>query len=84
VTFAIAEIAVLSAIALAVLGTGRGPERRLASTGLAAAVVLGAWPVLRALRSDDLNWCYRYLGPDSYDWIANGLSWAGAPVAIQS
>jgi hypothetical protein len=82
VTFTVAEIAVLAAIALAVLRTGRAPGRRLASSLLAGAIVVGTWPVLRSLRSDDLNWCYRYLGPDSYDWIANGLSWAGAPVAM--
>ena len=28
----------------------------------------------------DLNWCYPYLTSDSYDWIANGLHWAGEKV----
>ena len=29
----------------------------------------------------DLSWCYPYVTSDSYDWIANGLSWAGENVA---
>jgi hypothetical protein len=43
--------------------------------------VAGTIPVLRSLLVPDLNWCYPYLSPDSYDWIANGLRWAGEPVA---
>jgi 4-amino-4-deoxy-L-arabinose transferase-like glycosyltransferase len=47
---------------------------------LLLAGVLGTIPVVRALYVADLNWCYLYLSPDSYDWINNGLYWAGAPV----
>ncbi len=48
----------------------------------AAALVLGlgTLPVLRALRTPDLNWCYPYLSGDSYDWINNGMFWAGEAV----
>lgn len=48
----------------------------------AAAIVLGVGtlPVLRSLRTPDLNWCYPYLSGDSYDWINNGLFWAGEAV----
>lgn len=42
---------------------------------------LGALPVVRSLRVADLNWCYPYVTADSYDWINNGLFWAGASVA---
>lgn len=38
-------------------------------------------PVLRSLLVPDVNWCYPFMSPDSYDWINNGLYWAGAPVA---
>ncbi len=40
----------------------------------------GALPVVRALLVPDLNWCYRYMTSDSYDWISNGLFLAGEPV----
>ena len=43
--------------------------------------VAGTLPVLRSLFVADLNWCYPYLSPDSYDWIANGLYLAGEKVA---
>ena len=43
--------------------------------------LLGALPVVRSLRVSDLSWCYPYVTSDSYDWIANGLSWAGENVA---
>ena len=42
--------------------------------------VAGAVPVVRSLHVADLNWCYLYLSSDSYDWINNGLYWAGAPL----
>lgn len=44
---------------------------------LAAA---GSLPVLRSLVVSDLNWCYPFLTSDSYDWIQNGLFWAGAGI----
>jgi hypothetical protein len=28
----------------------------------------------------DLSWCYSYLTSDSYDWLNNGLYWAGEHV----
>jgi len=43
--------------------------------------VAGVVPVLRSLRAADLNWCYPFMTGDSYDWINNGLYWAGAPVS---
>jgi 4-amino-4-deoxy-L-arabinose transferase-like glycosyltransferase len=43
--------------------------------------LLGAVPVVRSLLVADLNWCYPYNTADSYDWINNGLYWAGASVA---
>ena len=54
---------------------------RLPPLFLAAFATLGAFPVVRSLLVPDLSWCYPYLGSDSYDWIANGLSWAGENVA---
>jgi 4-amino-4-deoxy-L-arabinose transferase-like glycosyltransferase len=48
---------------------------------LAAFATLGALPVVRSLLVADLNWCYPYVTSDSYDWINNGLFWAGASVA---
>ncbi|HUM01926.1 MAG TPA: glycosyltransferase family 39 protein [Thermoanaerobaculia bacterium] len=60
---------------------GRGPgaalDRRLPGV-LVLAGLVGTVPVVRSLRVADLNWCYRYLSNDSYDWINNGLYWAGA------
>lgn len=68
------------------------PERPQAAPGRTAALdhllppallflgVLGTIPVVRSLWVPDLNWCYRYLSPDSYDWLNNGVYWAGAPV----
>ncbi len=62
---------------------GRGPgtalDRRLPGVLFLAGLV-GAFPVVRSLRVADLNWCYPYLSSDSYDWINNGLYWAGAPL----
>ncbi|MEO8055549.1 MAG: glycosyltransferase family 39 protein, partial [Acidobacteriota bacterium] len=40
----------------------------------------GAFPVVRSLLVADLNLCYRYMTADSYDWISNGLFWAGRPI----
>jgi hypothetical protein len=48
---------------------------------LLVAGIIGTIPVVRSLHVTDLNWCYRYLSPDSYDWINNGLYWAGAAVS---
>ena len=42
--------------------------------------VAGVLPVLRSLFVPDLNWCYPFMTSDSYDWIQNGLFWAGAGV----
>jgi len=42
--------------------------------------IAGTVPVVRSLWVADLNWCYPYLSPDSYDWINNGLYWAAAPL----
>jgi len=36
--------------------------------------------VLPSLVTTDLNWCYPYMGPDSWDWLVNGLYWNGAPI----
>ncbi|MCM3876179.1 MAG: glycosyltransferase family 39 protein [Thermoanaerobaculia bacterium] len=60
---------------MSVLRSERLPPRMLA--GLA---ILGAFPVVRSLLVADLNLCYPYLTADSYDWISNGLFWAGRPV----
>ena len=54
---------------------------RLPPLLLAVFAALGALPVVRSLLVADLNWCYPYVTSDSYDWIANGLSWAGENVA---
>jgi Dolichyl-phosphate-mannose-protein mannosyltransferase len=45
---------------------------------LAFLALAGAIPVLRTLLVADVNWCYPYMASDSYDWINNGLYWAGA------
>jgi hypothetical protein len=45
------------------------------------AAIVGTIPVVRSLFVSDLNWCYPHLTPDSYDWINNGIYWAGAPVS---
>jgi hypothetical protein len=47
---------------------------------LALLAIAGTLPVLRSLIVPDLNWCYRYMSSDSYDWIANGLYLAGENV----
>ncbi|MFI5118808.1 MAG: glycosyltransferase family 39 protein [Thermoanaerobaculia bacterium] len=54
---------------------------RLPPLLLAAFATLGALPVVRSLIVPDLSWCYPYVTSDSYDWVANGLSWAGENVA---
>ena len=54
---------------------------RLPPLLLAAFATLVAFPVVRSLLVADLNWCYPYNTADSYDWINNGLYWAGASVA---
>ena len=56
-------------------------SRRLPAVLLFGLALLGALPVVRSLIVADLNWCYPYITSDSYDWINNGLYWAGAPVA---
>ena len=45
---------------------------------LAAA---GTIPVLRSLLVPDLNWCYPFMTSDSYDWVNNGMYWAGASLS---
>lgn len=47
---------------------------------LVALCAIGALPVVRSLLVRDLNWCYPYMTSDSYDWISNGLFWAGKPI----
>jgi hypothetical protein len=54
---------------------------RLPTWVLVFLAAAGATPVLRTLLVADLSWCYPYVTSDSYDWIANGLSWAGENVA---
>lgn len=58
---------------------GRAFDRHLPPL-LFLAGVLGTIPVVRSLYVADLNWCYPFLSADSYDWINNGLYWAGASV----
>jgi hypothetical protein len=60
-------------------GRGQALDRFLPPFLLLAGIV-GTIPVVRSLYVADLNWCYRFLSRDSYDWINNGLYWAGAPV----
>lgn len=40
----------------------------------------GLLGVLPSLATRDINWCYPYMGPDSWDWLVNGLFWSGAPI----
>lgn len=47
-----------------------------------ALAVLGVLGVLPSLATPDLNWCYPYMGPDSWDWLANGIFWSGAPITV--
>ncbi|MFI5180429.1 MAG: hypothetical protein ACHQPI_03465 [Thermoanaerobaculia bacterium] len=54
-------------------------DRRLPGLLLLAGLV-GTIPFVRSLYVPDLNWCYPYLASDAYDWINNGLYWAGLPV----
>lgn len=56
-------------------------SERLPPTLLAVFAALGALPVVRSLIVPDLNWCYPYITSDSYDWINNGLFWAGVQVS---
>ncbi|MEO8197622.1 MAG: hypothetical protein ABI689_12985 [Thermoanaerobaculia bacterium] len=42
--------------------------------------IVGGLGVLPQLAASDLTWCYPYMGPDSWDWLANGLHWSGVPV----
>jgi hypothetical protein len=53
---------------------------RLPAFVLFGFLVLGSMPVVRSLLVADLNWCYPYMTADSYDWISNGLFWAGKPI----
>ncbi len=55
-------------------------EKALLVCLLAIAGVRAAF-AFRSLHVASLNLCYPYLGADSYDWINNGLFWAGASVA---
>lgn len=60
---------------------GFGSNRRsLAGISLLLAAGVGAISVVRSLLVADLNLCYRYMTADSYDWISNGLYWAGRPI----
>ena len=54
---------------------------RLPAILLTILACSGAFPVVRSLLVSDLSWCYPYVTSDSYDWIANGLSWAGENVS---
>lgn len=58
---------------------GAALDRRLPGF-LVLAGLVGSLAVVRSLRVDDLNWWYPFLTGDSYDWINNGLYWAGAPL----
>jgi hypothetical protein len=57
-----------------------GKRDWLPPAALGVAAVVGTIPVLRLLIVPDLNWCYPFMSSDSYDWVANGLHWMGAPV----
>ncbi len=61
-------------------GLREEPNNRLPPLLLAVLATLGALPVVRSLLVSDLSWCYPYVTSDSYDWIANGLYWAGENV----
>ena len=41
----------------------------LAALAILALAVVGAFGVLPSLATTDLNWCYPYMGPDSWDWL---------------
>ncbi len=56
----------------------RTPETHRSAWVLLFLGVAGTVPVLRSLLVTDLNWCYPFMTSDSYDWINNGLFWAGA------
>ena len=51
-----------------------------AAQAILYVAVAGVFGVFPALVTRDLNWCYSYMGPDSWDWLVNGLYWSGAPV----
>jgi len=53
---------------------------RLPAALLLGLALLGAFTVARPVVVADFNLCYPYLTADSYDWITNGLYWAGASV----
>ncbi|MEO7795671.1 MAG: hypothetical protein ABIV06_12955 [Thermoanaerobaculia bacterium] len=48
--------------------------------GILICTFVGGLGVLPQLAASDLTWCYPYMGPDSWDWLANGLSWSGVPI----
>ncbi|HEV8268548.1 MAG TPA: glycosyltransferase family 39 protein, partial [Thermoanaerobaculia bacterium] len=54
-------------------------ERALVA-GLVLFFAAGAFPVLRPLAVQDLVGCYPHVTSDSFDWIRNGLFWAGEDV----
>lgn len=53
----------------------------LAALAILTLAVAGVLGVLPSLATPDLNWCYPYMAPDSWDWLANGIFWSGAPIA---
>ena len=57
-----------------------GRLERIAPRTLIVFAVIGVVPVIRSQLVPDLNWCYPYMTADSYDWISNGLHWAGENV----
>ncbi|MFI5179851.1 MAG: glycosyltransferase family 39 protein [Thermoanaerobaculia bacterium] len=58
----------------------RMPPERLVPLFFLLLGAFGTVPVVRSLYVADLNWCYPYVSSDGFDWINNGLYWAGAPL----
>lgn len=55
-------------------------KRELVALAILALAVVGVLGVLPSLATADLNWCYPYMSPDSWDWLANGLHWSGVAI----
>lgn len=51
-----------------------------AALAILALAVVGVLGVLPSLATADLNWCYPYMSPDSWDWMANGIFWSGTSI----